>query len=62
MFAGGNIYFTGDKGKVFVVAADKAFKLIETNTLDSGCMASPAIVGGELFLRTRTHLYCIGAK
>ena len=62
VFAGGNIYFTGDKGKVFVVAADKTFKLIETNTLDSGCMASPAIVGGELFLRTRTHLYCIGAK
>ncbi len=62
VFAGGNIYFTGDKGKVFVVAADKTFKLIETNTLDSGCMASPAIVGGELFLRTKTHLYCIGAK
>ena len=62
VFAGGNIYFTGDKGKVFVVAADKTFKLVETNTLDSGCMASPAIVGGELFLRTKTHLYCIGAK
>ncbi|HET6572895.1 MAG TPA: PQQ-binding-like beta-propeller repeat protein, partial [Fimbriiglobus sp.] len=60
VFAGGNVYFTSETGKTFVVAADREFKLIETNRLDAGCLASPAVVDGAIFLRTKTHLYCIG--
>jgi hypothetical protein len=43
-----------------VVAADREFRLVEANKLDAGCMASPAIAGRDLFLRTKTHLYRIG--
>ena len=32
-----------------------------TNTLDDGCMASPAVDGEALILRTKTHLYRIEA-
>jgi outer membrane protein assembly factor BamB len=60
--ANGLIYFPNEAGKTFVVAADGAFKLAETNRLDAGCMASPAVAGDQLFLRTKTHLYCIARK
>jgi outer membrane protein assembly factor BamB len=60
VYAGGNIYFASENGKTFVVAAEREFKLVETNKLDAGCMASPAVADGAIFLRTKTHLYCIG--
>ena len=34
-------------------------KLLATNTLDDGFMASPAVADGGLFLRTKSHLYRI---
>jgi len=34
-------------------------KVLATNKLDEGCMASPAVVGKAIYLRTRTHLYRI---
>jgi hypothetical protein len=37
----------------------KAFRLLAENQLGDGFMASPAIAGRSLFLRTRTHLYRI---
>lgn len=58
--ADGNVYFPSENGKTFVVAADRTYRLVETNRLDAGCMASPAVAGQDIFLRTKTHLYCIG--
>ncbi|MCP3919051.1 MAG: hypothetical protein GY711_26205 [bacterium] len=43
----------------FLLAAGPEFKSLAINTLDEGCDASPAIVGDELFLRTKSHVYCI---
>ncbi len=60
--AGETVYFPGENGKTYVVAASKEYKLVEVNVLESGCMASPAVAGNELFLRTKTHLYCIAKK
>jgi len=34
---------------------------VATNALDSGCLASPAVVGNALIIRTNTHLYRIEA-
>lgn len=67
VFAGGNVYFCNQGGKnqdckTFVVKADRTFTLVAENRLDGGFMASPAVVGDELFLRTKTHLYSIGKK
>jgi outer membrane protein assembly factor BamB len=58
----GQIYFADQDGKTHVVAASPTFKKIAVNQLDTGCMASPAIAGDALFLRTKTHLYCIGQR
>lgn len=55
--ANGHLYFCSQQGKTTVVKAGRAFVPIATNKLDDGFMASPAIDGRALFLRTKTHLY-----
>lgn len=60
--ANGNVYFCNQIGKTFVVKADKTYSLLAENRLDGGFMASPAVVGDQLFLRTKTHLYAVGKK
>lgn len=60
VYAAGNLYFPSENGKTSVVAASPTFNLVAENRLDAGCRASPAVAGDALFLRTMTHLYCIG--
>jgi len=60
--ADGHLYFAGEKGNTFVVQPGPELKIIATNTLDEGCMASPALDGKALYLRTKTHLYRIENK
>lgn len=60
LFAEGRIYFFSEEGKTTVVAAERAFKKLAENQLEDGFMASPAVSGKALFLRTRRHLYRIG--
>jgi outer membrane protein assembly factor BamB len=66
VLAGGNIYYCSQKGKTFVVAAGTTFNVVAENRLgesrDIGFMASPAIAGDSLYLRTTTHLYRVGRK
>ena len=59
LVAGGRVYFFNEDGKTFVVDAGKQFTLLHTNRLDAGCMASPAVLGDAIILRTQTHLYRI---
>ena len=55
----GRLYFFDDKGRTTVLKAGREFEKLAFNTLDDGFMASPAIVGSSLILRTKTHLYRI---
>ena len=57
--ADGRIYSSNQDGSTFVLSADREFELLATNTLDAGCMASPAVYGKAIYLRTKTHLYRI---
>lgn len=57
--ADGRIYFFSEDGKATVIEAGREFKVLSENTLESGFMASPAIDGRALYLRTHTHLYRI---
>jgi outer membrane protein assembly factor BamB len=41
-------------------ASPKGFQKIAENKLTDGFMASPAVAGNSLILRTKTHLYRIG--
>ena len=60
--ADGRIYFFSEDGKATVIEAGREFKVLSENTLESGFMASPAIDGRALYLRTKTHLYRIEEK
>lgn len=60
--AGGFLYFPNQSGKTTVVKAAKEYEPVAVNELAAGCMASPAVAGDALFLRTKTHLYCIAAR
>lgn len=55
--ANGRIYFFSEEGKTTVVAAKPEFKILATNELGDGFMASPAVAGDSLILRSRTHIY-----
>jgi outer membrane protein assembly factor BamB len=60
--AGNNIYFTGERGEVFVVPATSQFSVLATNRLDGVCLSTPAISEGALFFRTTEKLIAIGTK
>lgn len=55
--AEGRIYFFSEEGKATVIEAGRQFKKLAENQLDTGFIASPAVTGKSLILRTRTHLY-----
>jgi outer membrane protein assembly factor BamB len=57
--AEGRIYFCDAQGKTTVVAPADTFQVLAANPLADGCMASPAVVGKALVLRTKTGLYRI---
>jgi outer membrane protein assembly factor BamB len=59
LWADGRVYFFSEEGKTTVIEAGRRFKVLAENHLDEGFMASPAVDGSTVFLRTRTHLYAI---
>ena len=59
LYAAGRIYTFSEDGKTTVLEAGREFKVLAENFLDEGFMASAAVDGQALFLRTRTHVYRI---
>jgi len=59
LFADGKLFFSTERGDTTVVKPSRTFEKIAVNRLDDGLMASPVAAGNCLYLRTRTHLYCI---
>ena len=58
--ADGNIYLVNEDGEAFVIRAGRKFELIARNDLGERTLASPAISGGRIYLRTDQHLVAIG--
>lgn len=50
------------EGEFVVVAAGKRFALLAANPLGAGSHSTPAVSGGRLFIRTFTHLVCVGRR
>jgi outer membrane protein assembly factor BamB len=62
ILAGGKIYFFNQDGKSTVIKAAPRYEVLGENELDEGLMASPAVSGNALYVRTKTHLYRIEEK
>jgi outer membrane protein assembly factor BamB len=57
----GKIFCLNEDGVTFVLRAGDEFELLHTNALadDDMCMATPALAGDRLLIRTAARLYCI---
>ena len=55
----GKIFALSEEGDTYVIEAGKEFRLLGVNSLNDWAMASPAIVGERLLIRTRSRLYSI---
>jgi len=55
----GRIYYQGRDGTMTVLAAGRTCNVLGRNRLDGRFMASPAVSGRAIFLRSDTHLYRI---
>jgi outer membrane protein assembly factor BamB len=56
------LYFTGEQGDVFVIAAKNRFNVLATNKVDGICLATPAISANTLLFRTTEKLIAIGLR
>jgi outer membrane protein assembly factor BamB len=62
LLADGKLYITDEDGVTSVVKAGTRFELLGENALDGGfTVSSPAAAYGQLFIRTKDHLFAIGA-
>ncbi|MES2469890.1 MAG: PQQ-binding-like beta-propeller repeat protein [Verrucomicrobiota bacterium] len=59
LFADGKLIFCNERGESYVVQPGRTYQELARNSLPEGIMAGPAAAGADLFLRTKTHLYCI---
>ena len=60
LYADGKLYFSSKQGEVTVVEASRDEpEILAQNRLDARFIASPAVAGLNLILRSTTHLYCI---
>jgi len=59
--ADGLVYFVSDQGVTTVVRPGETFEIVAQNEIGGPVSASPAISQQQFFLRTHSHLHCIGA-
>lgn len=57
LYAEGHVYFFNEEGESTVIEATREFKVLAKNKMGDGFMASAAVDGKALYLRSRTHLY-----
>jgi outer membrane protein assembly factor BamB len=62
VFADGRIYFLSEEGVATVIAPGKEFRVLARNTLDGETLASIAVSGGSIFIRSDSHLYRVGQR
>lgn len=58
-----HVYFCNEDGETIVIRANtKRYSQVSRNPLDEPIFASPAISQGDVFIRTASHLVCIGSQ
>jgi outer membrane protein assembly factor BamB len=62
VFADGRIYFQSEEGMTTVIAPGREFRRLASNRLDGATLASMAVSGGSLFIRSDSHLYRIAGR
>jgi len=60
--ADGRIYLTSEEGDTTVIRDGPEFEVLSVNPLGEYTLASPAVLGGQIFIRTQKHLFAIGKR
>jgi outer membrane protein assembly factor BamB len=55
----GHVFVMSEEGNTYVIEAADEYRLVGVNPLDDFSMATPAIVGDRLLIRTQRRLYSI---
>ena len=55
----GKIFALSENGTTYVIEAGPNYRLIGKNSLDEMTLASPAVAGNILLIRTASNLYAI---
>ena len=55
----GKIFVLSEDGDTFVIQAGPVYKLLRRNALNEMSLATPAVAGSSVFIRTATKLYRI---
>ena len=58
----GRIFQVSTKGEMYVLAASDDFKILARNPMGEGSHSTPCVDGDRLYLKTFTHLVCLGGK
>jgi outer membrane protein assembly factor BamB len=58
--ADNRIYIASAEGVVTVIEAGAKLNVLATNKLDGAILATPALAGGSIYVRTESHLYSFG--
>ena len=56
----GKIYLLSEDGETIVVGAGRTPKILARNKISARQLASPAVAGGRIFIRSDDALYAIG--
>src|SRR5206468_4104143 len=62
VLADGKLYLVNEAGTTFVVKPSEGPKVVATNELKETILATPAVAGGAIYLRSDKHLFCIAAN
>ena len=57
--AAGRVYLSSEDGVMFVVRTGRTYALLARNDMKEMLLASPAVVGDTLLVRTRTHVVAL---
>jgi outer membrane protein assembly factor BamB len=62
VLADGRLYITNEDGLTSIIRTGPKFEILAENLLDDYTLSSPAVSGGQIFLRTTQFLWCVGKQ
>lgn len=62
IYADGRLYFFSTEGEILTIRSGPTFEKLAETELGDGFMASPAVVGDQLILRSKSMLYGVAAQ
>ncbi|TWT39303.1 outer membrane protein assembly factor BamB family protein [Blastopirellula retiformator] len=62
IIAGDKLINVSEEGEVVILKAGEQFQELARFSLGEGSNATAAVANGKLYVRTASHLYCLGAK